>query len=143
MLLERTESGWPLLIFGSLSIGVLDVSGVMNTIVEPLSPVTSGLLGLPAITIIPLLYGLIRKEGALVILVAVAGTAQLGEFMTPIQFFVFALVVAIYVPCVATFSVLGKELGWKSAVLITLSTIGIALLVGGVFFHLNPLGLAG
>ncbi|KXA89022.1 hypothetical protein AKJ65_04735 [candidate division MSBL1 archaeon SCGC-AAA259E19] len=131
----------PLLLLGSLLIGGLDASGTMNSIVNPLSPLTVGLLGLPAVTIIPLLYGLIRKEGALVLLVAVAGPSQLGGFMSLLQLFVFALVVTIYVPCIATFGALGKEIGWKEAILITLATIGLALLVGGLIYHLNPLGL--
>ncbi|KXB06895.1 hypothetical protein AKJ54_01000 [candidate division MSBL1 archaeon SCGC-AAA382K21] len=132
----------PLLILGSFSIGILDASGIMDKIVDPLSPVTVGLLGLPAVVIIPLLYGIIRKEGALVLLVAVAGTSNLANFMSPLQLFVFALVVAIYVPCVATIAVLKKELGWKEALAITVFTIVLALVIGGLIFYLNPLGLA-
>jgi ferrous iron transport protein B len=133
----------PLLLLGGLAIGALQASGAMNAIVGPLSPMTTGLLGLPAVAIIPLIYGFIRKEGALVLLVAIAGTSNFIEsgFMTPLQLFVFALVVALYVPCVATFAVLKRELGWKDTVMITAATFSIALLVGGLFFHLNPLGL--
>ncbi|MBC7219784.1 MAG: ferrous iron transporter B, partial [Hadesarchaea archaeon] len=131
----------PVLIIGSLVIGALHVSGALAAIAEPLSPLTSGWLGLPAVTIISLLYGFIRKEGALVLLVALAGTSNLLEFMTPLQLFVFALVVSIYVPCAATVAALKQELGWKDAVLITAGTFLIALLVGGIFNHLNPLGL--
>lgn len=130
----------PLLIAGSLAIGALEVSGVLESIVSPLSPLTIGLLGLPAVTVIPLIYGIIRKEGALVLLMAVlpAGITML----TDLQLFVFALVVAIYVPCIATFSVLRKELGWKEAIAISLFTISIAIVVGALFNHLNPLGLS-
>ncbi len=131
----------PLLIVGGFIIGILQVSGMMDAITRPLSPLTTGLLGLPAIAIVPLIYGFIRKEGALVLLFALAGTSDLLQFMTPLQLFVFALVVTIYVPCVATISVLRQELGWKSAVLITAGTFLIAVLVGGAFYHLNPLGL--
>ena len=132
----------PLLLLGGLFIGALQVSGVMNSLVAPFSPLTVGWLGLPAVAIIPLIYGFIRKEGALVLLVAVAGTSQLTPgFMSPLQLFVFALVVAIYVPCLAAVAVLARELGKKDAVLISVGTFLIALLVGGLFFHLNPLGL--
>lgn len=131
----------PLLLVGSLLIGALHVSGALNAITEPLSPLTVGWLGLPAVAIIPLIYGFIRKEGALVLLVVLAGTSNLLGFMSPLQLFVFALVVTIYVPCIATMAVLARELGWKNAVLISASTFLIALLVGGAFFHLNPLGL--
>jgi len=131
----------PLLLVGSFVIGILHVSGVLNSITEPLAPFTTGLLGLPAVTIIPLIYGFIRKEGALVLLVSLAGPAGLASLMNPLQFFVFALVVAIYVPCIATVAVLARELGRKDAIAISAGTFLLAVLVGGLFFHLNPLGL--
>jgi ferrous iron transport protein B len=131
----------PLLLAGSLLIGILHVSGALNVVSESLSPLTVGWLGLPALAIIPLIYGFIRKEGALVLLAAVAGTANFLGFMSPLQLFVFALVVTIYVPCIATVAVLGRELGWRTATLISIGTFLIALLVGGAFYHLNPLGL--
>jgi ferrous iron transport protein B len=131
----------PLLIAGSLAVGALQASGAMEALVRPLSPLTTGLLGLPAVAIIPLLYGFIRKEGALVLLAALAGTTNLTAFMSPLQLFVFSLVVAIYIPCVATIAVLGRELGWRDAALITFATFSLALLVGGLVNHLNPLGL--
>jgi len=131
----------PLLIVGSFIIGGLQVSGVLHKIVEPLSPITTGLLGLPAVAIIPLIYGFIRKEGAIVLLTVVAGTSNLATFMSPLQLFVFALVVAIYIPCIATIAVLRKEVGWKWAALITVGTFLLALIVGGLVYHVNPLGL--
>jgi len=131
----------PLLLVGSFVIGALHVSGVLNSITGPLAPFTTGLLGLPAVAIIPLIYGFIRKEGALVLLISIAGTSNLLTFMSPLQIFVFALVAAIYVPCVATIAVLVRELGWKDAIAISAGTFLLAVLVGGLFFHLNPLGL--
>ena len=131
----------PLLILGSLIIGALQVFGILTAITEPLSPLTLGWLGLPPVVMISLIYGFIRKEGALVLLVAIAGTSNLLNFMSPLQLFVFALVVTIYVPCIATVSALAHELGWKTASLISLGTFLVALLVGGAFYHLNPLGL--
>lgn len=131
----------PLLLLGSLIIGALHVFGLLTAIAEPLAPLTTGWLGLPAITIVSLLYGFIRKEGALVLLVTIAGTSDLLQFMTPLQLFVFALVVTIYVPCLATVAALRQELGWRDAAMITVGTFLIALLVGGAFYHLNPLRL--
>jgi len=132
----------PLLIVGSLTVGALHVSGALNKITGPLSPVTIGLLGLPAVAIIPLIYGFIRKEGAIVLLTIVAGTSNLAKFMSPLQLFVFALVVAIYIPCLATIAVLRNEVGWKWAAFITVGTFLLALIVGGLVYHVNPLGLA-
>jgi ferrous iron transport protein B len=131
----------PLLLVGSFVIGALHVSGVLSSITGPLAPFTTGLLGLPAVTIIPLIYGFIRKEGALVLLVSIAGTSNLLAFMSPLQIFVFALVAAIYVPCVATIAVLVRELGWKDAIAISAGTFLLAVVVGSLVYHLNPLGL--
>jgi ferrous iron transport protein B len=131
----------PLLLAGSFLIGAMQVSGVLDSLVAPLSPITAGWLGLPPVVMITLAYGFIRKEGALVLLVALAGTSNLLEFMTPLQLFVYALVVATYLPCAATAAVLRRELGLKLALLTAAGTFVLALLLGGLFYRLNPLGL--
>jgi ferrous iron transport protein B len=131
----------PLLLMGSFLIGILHVSGVLNSITGPLAPFTTGLLGLPAVAIIPFMYGFIRKEGAFVLLASIAGTSNLLTFMSPLQIFVFALVVAIYIPCVATVAVLKRELGWRDAIAISAGTFLLAVAVGGLVYHLNPFGL--
>jgi ferrous iron transport protein B len=59
--------------------------------------------------------------------------------MTPAQIFTYALVVTIYFPCTATAAVLGKELGWKNALLIMAFTILLAMLVGAAAIRLTPL----
>jgi len=52
--------------------------------------------------------------------------------MRPDQIVVYALVNTLYVPCVATIAILGQELGWRRALLISGFTVVLALLVGGV-----------
>jgi ferrous iron transport protein B len=49
------------------------------------------------------------------------------------------LVVAIYVPCAATIAILGRELGWKNAVLISVCTFLLAVILGGAVYHLSVL----
>jgi ferrous iron transport protein B len=51
--------------------------------------------------------------------------------MRPDQIVVYALVNTLYVPCVATISILARELGWRRAFLISAFTVALALLVGG------------
>jgi ferrous iron transport protein B len=51
--------------------------------------------------------------------------------MRPDQIIVYALVNTLYVPCVATIAILGRELGWRRALLISGFTMVLALLVGG------------
>ncbi|MEM1874310.1 MAG: nucleoside recognition domain-containing protein, partial [Candidatus Hadarchaeales archaeon] len=131
----------PLLLVSSFIIGLMQVGGILDAIVPVFSPLTTGLLGLPAITIIPLLYGFLRKEGGLVLLVTVAGTSNLLEFMTPLQLYVYVLVLSIYIPCVATVAVIRRELGWKIALSTAFGTFMLAVAVGGLVFHFNPLRL--
>jgi ferrous iron transport protein B len=56
--------------------------------------------------------------------------------MTPVQMIVFALVIMIYVPCVATIAALVRETGWKRAGLITLTEIGLAIFIGGLAYRI-------
>ncbi len=51
--------------------------------------------------------------------------------MQPGQIVVYALVNTLYVPCIATISILARELGWRRAALISAFTVVLALLVGG------------
>lgn len=140
----------PIVALGSLVLGALFEIGYLQAVLDPMQPLFQGLLGLPAVAGIVLVLGVLRKELALELLVVLAiaqygSTAQnLLTFMTPIQIFVFALVVTIYIPCVATIAVLGRELGWKNALLIMVFTIALAILIGALAYRLIPyIGLLG
>jgi len=104
-----------------------------------LSPVTVGWLGLPAITGVLLIFGILRKELTLVMLATLMGTANFATVLTPTQMIVFAIVVMYYIPCIATIAALVKELGWKKAAYITVFEIAFALLIGGIAFKLLTL----
>lgn len=128
----------PVILVGSLVLGALYESGVIWQLTGPLSPVVEGWLGLPAIAGLTLIFGVLRKELALQLLLAFAvvtygtGTHELTQFMTSGQIVVFALVNCLYIPCASTISVLGRELGWRICALICAGTLLLALLVGGV-----------
>jgi ferrous iron transport protein B len=121
---------FPLLLVGSIVLEFLMVYGVLDSLVDPLSWFTVGLLGLPAVTIIALIFGILRKEMALQLLVVLFGTTNLALVMSPEQMFVFALVMATFMPCVATFAVLRTEFGWKDAIMVSLGSIVIAISLG-------------
>jgi len=102
--------------------------------------VTVWWLGLPAFTGVLFILGILRKEAAVVLLASVAGTVNIPSVMTPVQMFVFSLVMMLYIPCIATVTALGRETGWKFAGLVTLAEIGLAILIGGAAFRvLAPL----
>lgn len=127
----------PIVLGGSLVLGALYETGAIWYLTGPLSPLVEGWLGLPAVAGLALIFAVLRKELALQLLVAMAvvqygaGAGNLLHFMSANQLFVYALVNTIYIPCVATISVLGKELGWVRTAAITLLTISLAVLIGG------------
>jgi ferrous iron transport protein B len=59
---------FPLIIIGSVVLSGLGGGGVLEPIENALSPVTVGWLGLPAITGVLLIFGVLRKELTLVML---------------------------------------------------------------------------
>jgi ferrous iron transport protein B len=135
---------FPFVVGGSFVMGALFETGYLQAIVNPIQPAVSLVLGLPAVAGVTLILGIVRKELALELLIALA-VAQYGAaaknllvFMTPLQIFVFALVLTIYVPCVATVAVLGRELGWKNAILIMIFTIILALAIGALAYRMLP-----
>jgi ferrous iron transport protein B len=122
---------FPILLVTSLILEFLMAYEILNMLVDPFSPLTVGLLGLPAVTIIALIFGVMRKEMSLQLLVVLFGTSNFITIMTVDQMFVFALVMATYVPCVSAFSVMTKEFGLKDTLKVSLASIGISFMIGG------------
>ncbi len=133
---------FPIVLVGSLVLGALYETGYLWKLAAPLSPVVEGWLGLPAVAGLTLIFAVLRKELALQLLVTLAvvmyggGASNLLLFMSPAQLFVYALVNTIYIPCVATIAVLGRELGWRRALAIMAFTIMLAIIIGGIAFRL-------
>ncbi len=132
---------FPIVLGGSILLGGLYETGYLWKLASPLSPVVEGWLGLPAVAGLTLIFAVLRKELALQLLVTLAvvmyggGAKNLLLFMTPAQLFVYALVNTIYIPCIATIAVLGRELGWRRALSIAAFTIILALLIGGIAYR--------
>ena len=126
---EFVVIAWPLLVAGSVILELIthfDWAGNINHFLEPF---TSGLLGLPTVVGITLLFGIMRKELALILLFAALGTRDVLSVMTLTQVFSFTIFVTFYVPCIATIAALARELNWKNAVLISGITAVIAILL--------------
>lgn len=112
----------PFLIFGVLIINVLYAIGVLQWFGDLISPVMNILFGLPGDASIALVTGFLRKDLAVGML--------LSFNMSPLQLVIAVTILTIYFPCVATFSVLIKELGWKDMFKSAFIMIIIALSVG-------------
>jgi ferrous iron transport protein B len=128
----------PIVLAGSLVLGILYETGAIRLATRPLAPVVEGWLGLPAVAGLTLVFAVLRKELALQLLLALAvveygrGAGSLLAFMTPAQIFTYALVNTIYIPCAATMAILGKALGWRRAAAISAGTVALAVAAGGV-----------
>jgi ferrous iron transport protein B len=131
-LAEFIKIAFPLIIVGSLAIKLAEVLGLLEPIATVLSPITVMWLGLPAITGITLIFGVVRKELTLIILATLLGTTNFAQVLTPVQMIVFTLVAMFYIPCIATIAALVREFGWKKALSITVFEIVFAIIVGGV-----------
>lgn len=127
----------PIVLGGSIVLGGLYETGLLWKLAVPLRPVMEGWLGIPAVAGLTLIVAVLRKELALQLLITLAmvqygpQASNLLSFMRPDQIVVYALVNTIYIPCVATIAVLGRELGWRRALLISAFTVILALVVGG------------
>ncbi len=114
----------PLVLVGVFVANLLSASAFMGTISNFLSPLFRGLLGLPPETAGPILLGFLRKD------IAVGMLLPMG--LNPGQMVVAVVTLAMTFPCIATFIVLWRELGFKDM----LRSVGIMLLAaltaGGV-----------
>jgi len=134
----------PIILLGSMALGLLYETGWVWELGTVLEPVVEGWLLLPMVAGLTLLFAILRKELALQLLLVFAavqagGAVSIASFMTTSQIVTYAIVNAIYVPCVATIAVLGRELGWRRTAVICFGTVLLALLVGGVVAHVLPL----
>lgn len=135
---EFVIMAFPLIIAGSFIIKLVDVLGFLEPIADVLSPVTVVWLGLPAITGITLIFGVLRKELTLLMLATLFETADFASVVGfgHVQMIVFTLVAMLYIPCVATIATLVKEQGWRRALFITVFEIVFAIFVGGIAYRI-------
>jgi ferrous iron transport protein B len=90
---------------------------------------TVWVLGLPAAVGMTLIFGVLRKELTLVMLVQALGTTEVNEVMSSGQLMTFTLFVVFYVPCIATIAVLARQLGWRDTGLIAVFTVVVAVVI--------------
>ncbi len=124
----------PLLVIGGIAYGILDILGLTNIIIEPLSPITTW-LGLPAVAIIPLIFGFLQKDLTGGMLVSVLGS-EISSVLTPLQIYTFGVASTIGIPCIIALGMLIKEFGFKKAVLLTGTSIIYGWLVAGLAWRI-------
>jgi len=112
----------PYVMLGVLIVNVLYFSGILDATASVFGPVMSVLFGLPQEAVFALIIGFLRKDVAVGMLAPLAlSSAQLAIACT---------VLALYFPCVATFTVLLKELGLKETLKALAIMMVMTVLVG-------------
>jgi ferrous iron transport protein B len=126
---------FPIMIAGNFVIQVASYIGLLSIIEKLMSPVTVAWLGLPTAAGVVLIFGVLRKELTLILLGSLMGTTNYALILTPVQMFVFAFVVMVYVPCISTVAALVKEFGLRKALIMSGVEIGVAVVLGGIILR--------
>ncbi|MGQ9479670.1 MAG: ferrous iron transport protein B [Thermoproteota archaeon] len=129
--LEYLKIALPLIVATTFFVKLTETLGLLEVINAVLSPITVWWLGLPEATGVTLIFGLLRKELTLIMLASILGTTDFRIVLTSFQMIVFTLVTMLYIPCVATIATLAKEFGWRRALIITVSEVLFAIIIGG------------
>jgi len=122
---EFVVEAWPILIVGSAILAALNffhAAVAFNWLVRPLT----WSLGLPAEVGVPLIFGILRKELSLVMLGQALGTVNFDTALSIPQMVTYATFVMFYLPCLATLSVLRRELGTRAMLAIAALTVVVA-----------------
>ncbi|MDD4203056.1 MAG: ferrous iron transporter B [Candidatus Omnitrophica bacterium] len=114
----------PFVLIGVAIVNVLYAVGIIDFFSKIFAPVLTYVFGLPKEAISALLVGFLRKD------VAVGMLAPLG--LSTKQLIIGSTVLALYFPCIATFSVLIKEIGIKDMAKAACLMLITTLIVGGI-----------
>ena len=120
----------PFVLLGVLIVNLLYTFGIIQFVGKITAPVITRVLGLPQEAVGALIVGFLRKD------VAVGMLIPLG--LTIKQLVIASVVLAMYFPCVATFTTLVKELGVVDMLKSTAIMVISSLVVGGLLNLILP-----
>jgi ferrous iron transport protein B len=127
----------PLLALGGIAYGVLDMAGLTHIVVEPLSPITAW-LGLPSVTIIPIVFGFLQKDLTGAMLLSVLGS-EISSALTSLQIYAFGVATTLGIPCMIATGMLLKEFGLKKATVLAIVSIAYGLVFAGLAWRVISL----
>ena len=116
----------PIFIVGIFFINILNILGIIDLIINSFEPVVETFLGLPKETSLTFIFGFIRRDfGA-------AGLFELVQMnlLSVNQIVVLSIVLILFIPCLATFLIIAKEYGQKTAFSVLFFILPYALLIG-------------
>ena len=134
---EFVVIAWPILIIGSIILGILQffqIDNIINTICRPITAP----LGLPLAVGTTLIFGVLRKELSLIMLLQALGTKDVLNVMTRGQILTFTIFVVFYIPCVATIAALWEEVGTRKTLFAIFFSFVIAFILAFLTRFLSP-----
>jgi ferrous iron transport protein B len=114
----------PYMLVGVLIINLLYSLGIIAFVSNVTAPIVVNVLGLPKEAVASLIIGFLRKDVAVGALIPLALSLK--------QLIIASVVLTMYFPCVATFTVLIKELGIKDMIKSSIIMVVSTLIVGGL-----------
>ncbi|MFW6124159.1 MAG: ferrous iron transport protein B [Acidobacteriota bacterium] len=122
---------WPILIAGSVVLGLLQFFHIDEIINVILSPIIKHGLGLPEELGVTLVFGFLRKELSLIMMLQALGVSynQILTVISQQQIIVFTVFLSFFIPCLSTVAIIWKEIGKKWALVSILLNTSVALLV--------------
>lgn len=122
----------PLLLVSSIFLGLFEYYGLVAMFEEFIDPISTAVLGIPGFAFTALMFGILRKEMAFETLAVMAGTTDLAAVLSNGQLYIFALVCALFIPCISTIAVLMRETGVRYAAMITVLTLCLGIGLGAL-----------
>ncbi len=120
----------PLFIVGTFIISVMNITGVLDVLIDILKPVVQGWMGLPGEATIAFIVGFLRRDfGA-------AGILAIAEQLSHRQMLVASVAITLFIPCIANLMIMVKERGIKTSVAIVAFIIPFAFFVAGVLNYI-------
>jgi len=128
------QFAWPILIAGSVVLAVMQYLHFDRFVNWLLAPVVDGILGLPGDLGVTLIFGFLRKELSLIMMLQALGVSY-QDLMTVIsreQLLVFVVFMNFFVPCLSTVAILWKEIGRREALLSMALNTSVALIIASL-----------
>jgi ferrous iron transport protein B len=125
----------PLFLIGTAVMFLLDKTGILDWVVRGGEPLVAGWLGLPPAASAAFVMGFLRRDFGATGLFLMSTQGML----TPLQVVVAMVTITLFIPCVASVMMIGKERSWRTAIAMVVMIIPFAFLIGGLLNRLLTL----
>jgi ferrous iron transport protein B len=118
----------PIFIIGTIILFIFDRLDLLTAVESVAAPIVQDLLGLPAKATESFLIGFLRRDYGAAGLFNLANQGLLNKN----QMVISIITITLFMPCIANFLMIIKELGTKIAILMSLFIVPFAFMIGGL-----------